>query len=90
MSDQQLKDFLQAVAADPELQKRLENVSDIDSLVILAKEAGFALSVDHAKKGYELMSEVSEQALERIAGGSLEWVVLGAERNPWFNSRDIC
>jgi predicted ribosomally synthesized peptide with nif11-like leader len=44
MKSQALKQFLQAVAADPVLQGRCSSVRDLAQLVQLAGEAGFAIT----------------------------------------------
>lgn len=44
MKSQALKQFLQAVAADPVLQGQCSSVRDLAQLVQLAGEAGFAIT----------------------------------------------
>ena len=44
MKSQALKQFLQAVAADPVLQGQCSSVRDLAQLVQLAQEAGFAIT----------------------------------------------
>ena len=66
MSKEQLKAFLEAVKADAGLQEKLKATSDADAVVVIAKAAGFLISVDELKKA---QSEISDEALEGVAGG---------------------
>ncbi len=66
MSEQQLKAFIEKIAADATLQEKLKAVSDPDSVMAIAKEAGFMISTDDLKKA---QVEVSDQELEGAAGG---------------------
>ena len=67
MSEEQLKAFLEAVKADASLQDKLKAVSDIDAVVAIAKAAGFAVSSGEFQKA---QSELSEEELESVAGGT--------------------
>ena len=69
MSEEQLKAFLEAVKADAGLQEQLKAAADADAVVALAKAAGFLISVDELKKA---QSEISEEELEGVAGGTLK------------------
>ncbi len=71
MSEEQLKAFLEKVKADAGLQEKLKSASDTDTVVSLAKEAGFSISADDLKNA---QSEISEEELEGVAG---------AGRDPW-------
>jgi predicted ribosomally synthesized peptide with nif11-like leader len=66
MSDDQLKAFLEAVKADAVLQEKIKAASDPDEAVAIAKESGFAISVDDLKQ----RREVSDAELENLAGGA--------------------
>ena len=68
MSEEQLKAFLEKVKVDTSLQEKLKAVTDTDALVEIAKESGFSISADDLKKA---QSEVSDEELERAAGGGL-------------------
>ena len=72
MSEEQLKAFLEKVKFDTELQEKLKAADDIDAVVAIANEAGFSISADDLKNA---QSELSEDELERAAGGllSLDW-----------------
>ncbi len=67
MSEEQLKAFIEKVKADTSLQEKLKAAGDADSVVAIAKEAGFMISADDLTKA---QSEVSEEELERrvVAG----------------------
>ena len=67
MSEEQLKAFLEAVKADTSLEEKLKAAGDADAVIALAKAAGFLISVDELKKA---QSEISEEELEGVAGGS--------------------
>ena len=67
MSEEQLKAFLEAVKADASLQEKLKAAGDDDAVIALAKAAGFAISADDLKKA---QSEISEEELEGVAGGT--------------------
>ena len=71
MSEEQLKAFLEAVKADTGLQEKIKAATDADSVVAIAKAAGFVISVEDLKKA---QAEVSEEELEGIAGG---WAAQG-------------
>ena len=66
MSEEQLKAFLEAVRADAGLQEKLKAANDADSVVEIAKAAGFQISAEELKKA---QAEVSEKELEGVAGG---------------------
>ena len=67
MSEEQLKAFLEKLKDDTTLQEKLKAASDADAVVAIAKKAGFSISVDDLKKA---QSEISEEELEGVAGGT--------------------
>jgi len=67
MSEEQLKAFLEKVKADTELQEKLKVAADLDAVSAIAKEAGFSISADDLKS---VLSELSEEELESVAGGN--------------------
>lgn len=67
MSDEQLKAFLEAVKTDTGLQEKLKAAADPDTVVAIAQAAGFAISAIDLKR---TQSEVSEEELEGVTGGS--------------------
>ena len=68
MSEKQLKAFLEKVKLDTSLQHKLKSVTDANSVVEIAKAAGFEISADDVKKAQE---EVSDAELEAAAGGTV-------------------
>ena len=68
MSEAQLKAFLEKVKGDTTLQEQLNAATDADTVVEIAKEAGFVISADDVKKA---QAEVSDEELENAAGGTL-------------------
>ena len=66
ISEVLLKAFMEAVKADSGLQEKLKGAADLDAAVAIAKEAGFVISADELHRA---QAEVSENELERVAGG---------------------
>ncbi len=79
MSEEQLKAFFEKVKADTSLQEKLKAAADADTVLAIAKEAGFLISADDLKKA---QSEISEEELEGVAGG-LNWESFGGIRCLW-------
>ena len=67
MSEEQLRAFQEAVKADEGLQEKLKAATDVDSVVKIAKAAGFMISIEDLK--YPQL-ETSEGELESISGGT--------------------
>jgi predicted ribosomally synthesized peptide with nif11-like leader len=70
MSEEQLKAFLEAVKADAGLQEKLNAAADADAIVAIAKEVGFMISVDELQRAQAVGEELSDEELERVAGGT--------------------
>ena len=68
MSQEQLKAFIEKVKADTSLQDKINAAADSDAVFAIAKEAGFVISADDWNKA---QSKVSDEELERAAGGGL-------------------
>jgi predicted ribosomally synthesized peptide with nif11-like leader len=68
MSEEQLKAFLEAVKANEGLQEQLKAAADADTVVAIAKSAGFAISAEELQRA---QAELSEEELEGVAGGNL-------------------
>ena len=66
MSEEQLKTFLEKATGDASIQDKLKAAADIDSVVAIAKEAGFSIFAEELKKA---QSELSFEELEGVAGG---------------------
>ena len=70
MSDEQLKGFLEAVAADAELQEKLKAATDVEAVVAIAEAAGFVVSAEELEAlVLQAQSEISEEELQGVAGG---------------------
>jgi predicted ribosomally synthesized peptide with nif11-like leader len=72
MSEDQLKAFLEAVKTDPALQEQLKAAKDADGVATIAKEAGFAISVEEFVEELSKVQELSDEELEDVAGGT--WI----------------
>ena len=66
MSEEQLKAFMEAVKADAGLQGQLKAAGDTDTVVVIAKAAGFVITAVELKRA---QSEISEEELEGVSGG---------------------
>jgi predicted ribosomally synthesized peptide with nif11-like leader len=71
MSEEQLKAFLEKVQSDTELQEKLKAATNADEPIVIAKEAGFEISLDDLKSA---QSEISDEELEEASGGTGGWV----------------
>ena len=78
MSEEQLKSFWEAVQADTSLQEKLKASTDADSIASIAKEAGFAITADEVK---EAQAQLSDEQLDRVAGGQTQPPFLGIRIN---------
>jgi predicted ribosomally synthesized peptide with nif11-like leader len=74
-----LSAFIEAVAADPALQEKLNSVADADAVVAIAKEAGFVISAEEMEKMENSEEELNAEQLAAVAGG----FVRGAVGNSW-------
>lgn len=66
MPEDQFKAFLEAVKGDTSLRLQLQASPDLESVVAIAKKAGFSISSTDLNQS---QSEISEQELEGAAGG---------------------
>ncbi len=64
MSEEQLKAFLEKVKTDTSLQEKLKAAKSPDDLVDIAKDHGHEFETEH-------ISELSEEELEGVTGGTL-------------------
>jgi len=85
MSAEQLSAFLEAVKADAGLLEKLKGASDLDAVLVVAKDAGFDVSkADFLNYQPNQAIELSDEELENVSGGltpvaaGLAWL-LGAE-----------
>ena len=74
MSEQQLGAFLAQIKADAGLQEKL-NGADADSVIAIAKEAGFMISAEDTKA---IGMQISEEELESgsVGGAAFSMVSL--------------
>ena len=75
MSEEQLKAFIEKVKADISLQEKLKAASNTDTVVSIAKEAGFMISADDLTKAQR--RDLSELELESMSGASTEYACDG-------------
>jgi predicted ribosomally synthesized peptide with nif11-like leader len=72
MSNQKIEDFINVVKSDQSLAERLKAAADLDAVVAIAKEAGFAVSkaiADAFKPRAGGSWQLSNEELETVAGG---------------------
>ena len=67
MSEEQLKAFLEKVKADTSIQEKLKAAADVEAVIAIAKVAGFTITSNDLS---ETQSEMSEEELEGVAGGT--------------------
>jgi predicted ribosomally synthesized peptide with nif11-like leader len=70
MSEEQLQKFLMALRTDPELQRRLASAGT-DSVVAVAKEAGFSITAEEFENapGFSGFGSITEEEIEGVYGG---------------------
>ena len=85
MSEEQLKAFWEAVQADTSLQEKLRAATDADSIVSIAKEAGFEITAEEVK---EAQSSLSDEQLKGVAGGALV-EFCGDDGYDWWNEPNL-
>ena len=68
MSEEQLKSFLEKVKADTSLQEQLKAAADADAALVIAKEAGFAITAEDIQS-MQSATDLSDAELEGVAGG---------------------
>ena len=66
MSEEQLKAFLEKVKDDTSLQEKLKAAADANAVTAIAENAGYKISTEDIEK---LMTEISDEELEGVAGG---------------------
>jgi predicted ribosomally synthesized peptide with nif11-like leader len=67
MSEEQLKAFLRAVKGDATLEERFQAAADLDAIVAIAQEAGFAIS---KAEWMTQEQELSDSELEAVTGAA--------------------
>ena len=69
MSEEQLKAFLEKVKPDTSLEEKLKAATSPESVVEIAKEAGFAITAQDIQSMKSETTELSDGELEGAAGG---------------------
>ena len=70
MSEEQLAALLAKLKDDTGLQEKLKGASDLDAVLVIAKDAGFDVSkADWLRYQANQTLELSDEELEGIAGG---------------------
>ena len=70
MSEEQLAALLAKLKDDEGLQEKLKGASDLDALLVIAKDAGFDISkADWLRYQAKQTVELSDEELEGVAGG---------------------
>ena len=67
MSEDRLRDFLDEVKINKELESRVRSVKELDELILIAKEFGFDLNDDSI-----FNIELTEDELSMISGSGLK------------------
>ena len=81
MSEEQLAALIAKLKDDEGLQEKLKGASDLDAVLVIAKEAGFDVS-KAAWLRYQAKQtiELSDEELEGVAGGTVPGVTDGRLR----------
>ena len=69
MLEEQLKAFWEAIQSDPALQEKLQGVTNLGTIVGIAKEAGFSITAEDIQSMQSPTIELSDDELEGAAGG---------------------
>ena len=70
MSEEQLAALLAKLKDDEGLQEKLKGASDLDAVLVIAKDAGFDISkADWLRYQAQQTIELSDEELQRVAGG---------------------
>ena len=70
MSEEQLAALIAKLKDDEGLQEKLKGASDLDAVLVIAKEAGFDVSkADWLRYQAKQTIELSDEELEGVAGG---------------------
>ena len=70
MSEEQLSALLAKLKDDEGLQEKLKGADDLEAVVVIAKAAGFVISVKELEAAVSARAgELSDEDLESVAGG---------------------
>jgi predicted ribosomally synthesized peptide with nif11-like leader len=68
MPEDQIAAFLEAMKADEALRNRVQSADNPETVVVIAKEAGFVITPDDLER-----VEISDEQLAQVAGGWGRW-----------------
>ncbi len=68
MPEEQLKAFFVKAKGDTSLQEKLKSAANANSVVEIAKEAGFIISADDLTKTQSMISDREQEGVERVTG----------------------
>ena len=73
MSEEQLAALIAKLKDDEGLQEKLKGASDLDAVLVIAKDAGFDISkADWLRYQAKQTIELSDEELEGVAGGEAD------------------
>ena len=76
MSEEQLAALIAKLKDDEGLQEKLKGASDLDAVLVIAKDAGFDISkADWLRYQAQQTIELSDEELEGVAGGIDLWTL---------------
>ena len=94
MSEEQLAALIAKLKEDAGLQEKLKGASDLDAVLVIAKEAGFDVSkADWLRYQAQQTIELSDEELEGVAGGGnnvekkIDDNIFFADSIDWVKSR---
>ncbi|MCP9814998.1 Nif11-like leader peptide family natural product precursor [Synechococcus lacustris L1E-Slac] len=83
MSEEQLAALIAKLKDDEGLQEKLKGASDLDAVLVIAKDAGFDISkADWLRYQAYQMLELSDKELEGVAGGQYQATLHKCTANP--------
>ena len=78
MSEENMFAFIAKVQSDAGLLEQMKAVTDADGAIAIAKRAGFEITVgDLIRQQAKITSELSDEELEKVAGGTANAVLNG-------------
>jgi predicted ribosomally synthesized peptide with nif11-like leader len=97
MPEDQLSELLTRLKRDPALREKLKAAPDLQTAVLMSKEAGFDISrADLEKHIASQLYSINDEELEGIAGGTAGntglpeyYPIVGGFPNPCLNAKQI-
>ena len=84
MSNEQLRSFLSKAKTDASLHSKLQAAQSTEEVIGIAKECGHDFSADSIDR-----TELSDQDLEGVSGGTISVLVKGREECGGFNPNKL-